>query len=860
MAKRQKTKRFSFEGFDAKHYITTEQYAAAVDALFNRATSEIASIAAKGKYSPDKPFAFEDYPQTHKQVQSIIKRLASKMTGVITSGSRKQWLFACQKNDEFVASIMDTSKLSKARLGKMQDRNLDALHTFQGRKVGGLNLSQRVWKYCDQYKTQIEYGLDVGLGAGTSAQKLSKDLRQNLQDPDNLFRRVRDKRGNLVLSKAAKAFHPGQGVYRSSYKNAMRLARSEVNMAYREADWLRWQQLDFVVGFEIHVSNRHEEWLKKVKFKGVEICDQLKGRYPKTFKFKGWHPQCMCYATAILMDDDTFDEQELSDLKAALKGTAYKKLQAKNAVTDVPQGFKDWVAENEGKQDGWASTPYFIKDNFKDGLLSQGLNEVAPPKPVKPIKTEQEKADIQARWNTRVASRKYDGQLAELDAQFGTGSGAITTLLGKIRNAIQGGADIATVDAMMTQLTHKVQVKAAWDERVEINRLETLLVGVKALKAQYDMPTIQSVFNAVQSKLATWESLPLEQQVKKLKFEIDEYLGTDKYGAQSKFPTWKAAQDAYKKRLVHVEYLIEKQSIQTSIEHALDFTKTTKSAKVKQLATELDALIVGNAPIAQLKQKASLLNDEVAKLEAAKAARDAKKLTAQYALDGLDEANYTKARKDAALWAKTPKESDDKVRDVLEVIWQKATAHEKLSAYRYTAGSYYINEPLRGQHYSGKYAGTYDSKKDADALTSIVGKSSYKIDMWLQRGVDAMAVRAVFGVDLQGMTVKEARAALLGKVGVEPGFSSCGNSKGAGFSDKRVLYNIYCPRGTKMLYAEPFSHYGKGSGKDWDGKTKQSNFGYEAEIILQRGSRFRITKVERSGNNWYIDMEVIGQM
>jgi hypothetical protein len=366
MAKKTKTKAFSFQGFDAQHYKTTEQYAAAVDALFDRATKAIADAAAKGTYNPDKPFSFDDYPSVKAYAQKIITGLANNITSVVTDGSRKQWLFACQKNDEFVNSILDTSKVSKARLNKMQDRNLDAMKTFQGRKVDGMNLSERVWKYTQQFKAQIELGLDVGLGEGRSAQQLSRDLRQNLQDPDRLFRRVRDKRGNLQLSKAAKAFHPGIGVYRSSAKNAARLTRSEINMAYREADWMRWQQLDFVVGFVVHRSNREPQ------FK-CALCDKLVGRYPKTFKFKGWHPQCMCYATAILMDENDFDAQELSDLKSALRGTEYKKLEVKNEVTDMPDGFKDWVAENQQKQSNWGATPYFIKDNFKGGLLSKGL-------------------------------------------------------------------------------------------------------------------------------------------------------------------------------------------------------------------------------------------------------------------------------------------------------------------------------------------------------------------------------------------------------------------------------------------------------------------------------------------------------
>lgn len=371
MAKRQKTTRFSIQGFDLNHYRATEQYAAAVQALFDRATLAIAQSAARRNIDPDKPFSFDDYPEVKTELQRVVGQLASQLQTTIETGSKKQWLFACDKNDGFLASILDTSKLSKARLKKMQDRNLDALSTFQGRKVGGMDLSQRVWRYVGQFRDQLETALDVGLGEGRSAQQLARDVKQNLREPDRLFRRVRDKRGNLVLSKAARAFHPGQGVYRSSVKNAQRLTRSEINMAYRESDFLRWQQLDFVVGFEIHRSN-HEPLCK------CKMCDRLQGRYPKTFKFKGWHPQCMCYAVPILMDEETFDENELGDLKAALRGTEYKKKQSRNLVTDVPDGFKEWVAENMKASAGWASTPYFIKDNFVDGDLAKGLKIALP--------------------------------------------------------------------------------------------------------------------------------------------------------------------------------------------------------------------------------------------------------------------------------------------------------------------------------------------------------------------------------------------------------------------------------------------------------------------------------------------------
>lgn len=440
MAKRQKTTRFSIQSYDLAHYRTTEAYAQAVQALYDKATTAVSRAAARGKIDhPDKPFSFDMYPSVQKEMQRITEQLASNMQTVIETGSRKQWLFACQKNDGFLASIMDTSKLSKGQLKKMQDQNLDALAAFQGRKVDGMDLSQRIWKYVGQYREQLESALDVGLGEGRSADELSRDVRQNLLDPNRLFRHVRDKRGTLVLSKAARAFHPGRGVYRSSYKNAMRLTRSEINMAYRESDWQRWQSLDFVVGFEIHRSN-HEPLCE------CDICEKLVGRYPKTFKFKGWHPQCMCYATPILMDEETFDENELGDLKAALKGTTYKPLQAKNAVSDVPDGFKDWVKDHVEAQKGWASTPYFIKDNFVDGQLGKGL-KIASQKPVNqvdaiaPYMTQIAQArQMASKWGLKLQLSMLDKCVAEKDIT--SIQGRIATIQSKALQMEQADADI----------------------------------------------------------------------------------------------------------------------------------------------------------------------------------------------------------------------------------------------------------------------------------------------------------------------------------------------------------------------------------------------------------------------------------
>lgn len=82
-------------------------------------------------------------------------------------------------------------------------------------------------------------------------------------------------------------------------------------------------------------------------------------------------------------DNETFNQNELADLKAALRGGTYKHVAPKNMITDVPDEFKKQVEENIEKQENWASTPYFIKDNFVDGDLSKGLVGEPEPEPSK---------------------------------------------------------------------------------------------------------------------------------------------------------------------------------------------------------------------------------------------------------------------------------------------------------------------------------------------------------------------------------------------------------------------------------------------------------------------------------------------
>lgn len=464
-AKKQPKKQgFSMQGFDVQAYKQTESYVQAIDMLYNQAINEFSKVASGVTFNPNKPFAFADYPAARNQAQSIVNGLATKMQAVIVKGSRDQWLYACKKNDAFLAHILNTSKVPKKVLDKYQSKNLEALDTFQNRKSNGMDLSKRIWNYTGQMKDQMEQGIDIALGEGKSAADLSRDLRKYLVDPDKLFHKVNDKHGKLHMSKNAKAFHPGQGKYRSSYKNAMRLTRTEINMAYRESDWLRWQQLDFIIGFDIKLSNNHTTLVNGIPEPFTDICDDLEGRYPKSFKWTAWHPQCRCHMIPVMMSDSEMSTKTVDKIRAAFRGEEAKKFQSPNTVKDVPQNFKDWVSGHAEVSKGWNSSPYWIKDNFTGGTLTGGLKvaTIAPKVKIKAIKTDVQKAAIQSKWSNRVLRKKYAAELNTIDNKWYEVN-SIIEYKAKIGQEILKGTDPKVVDGMMDKLRHKIEVKKSWD-------------------------------------------------------------------------------------------------------------------------------------------------------------------------------------------------------------------------------------------------------------------------------------------------------------------------------------------------------------------------------------------------------------
>lgn len=385
--------------YDRRHQQDLFDIQALIDEIYAEAAKEAARIgAALPDFNPDRLFSFSDYPATRRKVSALLQGLKSRLTGAIVNGVRSAWTLANNKNDELCRQVFgdNVGRLSSAQYRRYFNNNEDACEAFLKRRVAGLNLSDRVWNYTNQFKREIELGLDCGLRSGRSADEMSRDLRQFLKYPDKLFRRVRtgvDSDGNPIfrLSKAAAEFHPGRGVYRSSYKNARRLAATETNIAYRTSDYERWQQMDFIVGQLIEPS--------KTNHPVADICDDLKGRYPKDFKFVGWHPHCRCHALSILksMEEIAEDNRRILRGEEPTEGSV-------NAVSEPPKSFNEWIDNNRERAKGWANMPYFVRDNpqyvsnFKVDTYSPEERKFTRATRTKPAMKEMMGAWIQARY------------------------------------------------------------------------------------------------------------------------------------------------------------------------------------------------------------------------------------------------------------------------------------------------------------------------------------------------------------------------------------------------------------------------------------------------------------------------------
>lgn len=319
------------------------KYVMLVESIYEDLNLEAAKIVGITDFTidSDRPFMWSDYPQTRKRIRDLQERFVEDIGAVIYSGTSEEWKNSNEVQDLLANKVLQTygATIGKEKYEILYQPNNDALKAFQQRKDKGFTISDKLWNQSTLYKQELEEAISCAIQKGTSAITLSKQISKYLLDFPQLQKDYKERFG-----KASRAM---DCEYRS-----IRLAASEINMAYRQAENLRWQQMDFVVGYEIKLSNNHT--CNGNPFQ--DICDILAGKYPKDFQWTGWHPLCRCYKIPILKTEEEFWEWD---------GRNEATTASVNEVKDVPDAFKKWINENIQRAKSWDSAPYFIRDNDK---------------------------------------------------------------------------------------------------------------------------------------------------------------------------------------------------------------------------------------------------------------------------------------------------------------------------------------------------------------------------------------------------------------------------------------------------------------------------------------------------------------
>lgn len=556
-----------------------------------------------------------------------------------------------------------------------------------------------------------------------------------------------------------------------------------------------------------------------------DICRSLDGKH---FPMKDYQPgvtappfHVYCRSTTVPYFDEQFDIGERAARDEATGKTYY--------IPD-DMNYQEW---KETFVDGGDKSGFDVLDDGS-ALHYTHHEEPEPPKPKKEYLT---KKKLQA----KIADA--DVQLEDLEAQFKGVSGGWTfdevlKDFGSLEDFTDGD-DLAKLKDLHSQVEAIETQKAEWQQKLN----EKLIAEQKKALAKQQVE-LEAQKAAVQQQLDD--------------FEVKTYSGIW-YNKDVTTADWAGLNIEGKKKYYEGKFITE--------------TDPDLMQKYQDLYKQLEELDTEGKAYADIQKELKQIQSQITKVQT-----DLKKLEQGGIIDSVDDA-FSQERKDAAIWAKTTKEADDVLRDTCGEVWRTSSPIQKNAIYDYTQSYHKFNEPLRGIEYgSEKFLGvgnvdldqigvSYQGwkpgqmRKEINAMTDIISKSTYKEDFWLQRGCRFKGMDKFFNVPmdrLQSATQAELEQLLLNTTPTEYGFCSCGVAKGKGFSGDIIL-NIYAPSGTQMMYVEPFSAFGNGGGKNWDGIAKQGSFGQESEIILQQGTKFRVTKVEKTPGMIYIDLEVIEQ-
>lgn len=391
-------------------------YTRKVISIYETLAKESAKIATSTDFDGDGEFSFDDYPRTEKKVNALLDYYSNNMQTLVYSGISDEWKNSNTLQDLLAKRVIGTftRKIADAKQKAYFEHNNAAKKAFMERKIKGLSLSERIWNQRADVKDSLEKALSVGIEKGMSAVKLSKKVSKYLNDYPSLAKDYKKKYGKAITIQNCE--------YRS-----VRLARNEINMAYRSAEQERWARMDYIKGKEIKTtknpSHKHD------------MCDLLAGVYPSDFYWTGWHVNCMCYAVPVIMSEEEFWA---------------KKRNGKQI--DVPHNFKAWVDDN--KQKIAENKPVFYSKNKKY------FNEKVEEEKLMPGNNKQQKSEYE-RMDKKEA-------VDEIMKQTGVSAEKADLMYESIRDFSFGAyQDMRTVQMGGTDIWDLRHSVKEWKERVD---------------------------------------------------------------------------------------------------------------------------------------------------------------------------------------------------------------------------------------------------------------------------------------------------------------------------------------------------------------------------------------------------------
>ncbi|MEN0095904.1 MAG: hypothetical protein AAGB30_11015 [Pedobacter sp.] len=334
--------------FERKHMASIRKIQKKINRHYRDTIDKIYRKAFAIRYNGET-FKISDFPYLAKHIDEVLVEFAEYLNIILVNGVKFEWDLSGEKNAAIILKAYGDENVSEIVKSIIYNPQKSALETFLSQKSRGLSLSDRVWKYTSQFRSEIEKNLFIGLEERKTAAEMARDQKQYLNEPDRLFRKVRDAKGKLVLSTNARNYRPGQGIYRSSYKNAVRLTRNVVNDAYRESDMVRYRSIPFILGYEIKLADNHPRY---------DICDQLKGVYPKTFSWRKWHVNCICFCVSKLPSMEEYEKYEDAILNGTSDGFKFK-----DSVTENNPAIRKYLQENREMLNRLSRKPDWIAQN-----------------------------------------------------------------------------------------------------------------------------------------------------------------------------------------------------------------------------------------------------------------------------------------------------------------------------------------------------------------------------------------------------------------------------------------------------------------------------------------------------------------